>query len=98
MILQRRMLRACRSAAHRLKMADSLGTRLTGRELLIRVLAARSVLERVLAPDERAALLQWCQEVAAADGAVAAAEAELLQRFAEVLRTPRPVQSLAERE
>jgi acyl-[acyl-carrier-protein]-phospholipid O-acyltransferase/long-chain-fatty-acid--[acyl-carrier-protein] ligase len=53
MILQRRMLRACRSAAHRLKMADSLGTRLTGRELLIRVLAARSVLERVLAPDER---------------------------------------------
>ncbi|MFN9706821.1 MAG: TerB family tellurite resistance protein [Planctomycetota bacterium] len=55
-------------------------------------------LAAVLAPDERAALLQWCQEVAAADGAVAAAEAELLQRFAEVLRTPRPVQSLAERE
>ncbi|MFN9756444.1 MAG: TerB family tellurite resistance protein, partial [Planctomycetota bacterium] len=55
-------------------------------------------LAAVLAPDERAALLQWCQEVAAADGAVAAAEAELLQRFAEVLRTPRPVHSLAERE
>ena len=33
-------------------MADSLGTRLTGRELLIRILAARSVLERVLGPDE----------------------------------------------
>lgn len=53
MILQRRMLRACRSAARRLKMADSLGTRLTGRELLIRILAARSVLERVLGPDEK---------------------------------------------
>ena len=34
-------------------MADSLGTRLTGRQLLMRILAARSVLERVLAPDER---------------------------------------------
>jgi acyl-[acyl-carrier-protein]-phospholipid O-acyltransferase/long-chain-fatty-acid--[acyl-carrier-protein] ligase len=53
MILQRRMLRACRSAARRLKMADSLGTRLTGRELLIRIFAARSVLERVLGPDEK---------------------------------------------
>jgi acyl-[acyl-carrier-protein]-phospholipid O-acyltransferase/long-chain-fatty-acid--[acyl-carrier-protein] ligase len=53
MILQRRMLRACRSAARRLKMADSLGTRLTGRELLIRIFAARSVLERVLGTDEK---------------------------------------------
>ncbi|MFM8434625.1 MAG: AMP-binding protein [Planctomycetia bacterium] len=53
MILQRRMLRACRSAARRMKMADSLGTRLTGRELLLRILAARSVLERVLGPDEK---------------------------------------------
>jgi acyl-[acyl-carrier-protein]-phospholipid O-acyltransferase/long-chain-fatty-acid--[acyl-carrier-protein] ligase len=53
LILQRRMLRACRSAARRLKMADSLGTRLTGRELLLRILAARRVLERVLGPDER---------------------------------------------
>jgi acyl-[acyl-carrier-protein]-phospholipid O-acyltransferase/long-chain-fatty-acid--[acyl-carrier-protein] ligase len=53
MILQRRMLRACRSAARRLKMADSLGTRLTGRELLLRIFAARSVLERVLGPDEK---------------------------------------------
>jgi acyl-[acyl-carrier-protein]-phospholipid O-acyltransferase/long-chain-fatty-acid--[acyl-carrier-protein] ligase len=53
MILQRRMLRACRSAARRMKMADSLGTRLTGRELLMRILAARSVLERVLGPDEK---------------------------------------------
>ena len=53
MTLQQRMLRACRSAARRMKMADSLGTRLTGRELLTRILAARSVLERVLAPDEK---------------------------------------------
>jgi len=53
MVLQRRLLRACRSAAGRLKMADSLGTRVTGRELLTRILAAQSVLERVLAADER---------------------------------------------
>jgi len=53
MTLQRRLLHACRSASGRLKMADSLGTRLTGRQLLMRILAARSILERVLAPDER---------------------------------------------
>ena len=53
MILQRRMLRACRSAARRLKMADSLGTRLTGRDLLVRTLVAKRVLDRVLAPDEK---------------------------------------------
>ncbi|NDC54134.1 MAG: AMP-dependent synthetase [Planctomycetia bacterium] len=53
LVLQRRLLRACRSAAGRLKMADSLGTRLTGRQLLMRILAARSVLARVLGPDER---------------------------------------------
>jgi acyl-[acyl-carrier-protein]-phospholipid O-acyltransferase/long-chain-fatty-acid--[acyl-carrier-protein] ligase len=52
-VLQRRLLRACRSAAGRLKMADSLGTRLTGRQLLVRILAAQSVLDRVLGPDER---------------------------------------------
>ncbi len=34
-------------------MADSLGTRLTGREFLIRTLCARRVLERVLDADER---------------------------------------------
>ena len=53
MVLQRQMLRACRNAASRLKVADSLGTRLTGRELLTRIMAARSVLQRVLAPDEK---------------------------------------------
>lgn len=53
MVLQRRLVRALRSAAGRLKIADSLGTRLTGRQLLIRILAARRVLERQLAPDEK---------------------------------------------
>jgi acyl-[acyl-carrier-protein]-phospholipid O-acyltransferase/long-chain-fatty-acid--[acyl-carrier-protein] ligase len=53
MVLQRRLLRACRSAGGRLKMADSLGTRLTGRELLTRIFAAKSVLDRVLAADEK---------------------------------------------
>ncbi|MFM9023884.1 MAG: acyl-[ACP]--phospholipid O-acyltransferase, partial [Planctomycetaceae bacterium] len=52
-ILQRRFLRACRSAARRRKMADSLGTRLTGRDLLVRTLVARRVLDRALGPDER---------------------------------------------
>jgi acyl-[acyl-carrier-protein]-phospholipid O-acyltransferase/long-chain-fatty-acid--[acyl-carrier-protein] ligase len=47
------MLRACRTAGGRMKMADSLGTRLTGRELLTRILVARRVLDRVLGPDEK---------------------------------------------
>jgi len=53
MVLQRRLLRNLRGAANRLKVADTLGTRLTGRELLIRILAARRVLARELAPDEK---------------------------------------------
>jgi acyl-[acyl-carrier-protein]-phospholipid O-acyltransferase/long-chain-fatty-acid--[acyl-carrier-protein] ligase len=53
MVLQRRMLRACRSAGKRLKVADSLGTRCTGSELLTRILVAKRVLDRVLAPDEK---------------------------------------------
>ncbi len=52
-ILHRRLIRSLREAGGRLKMADSLGTRLTGRQLLTRILAARLVLERVLGPDER---------------------------------------------
>jgi acyl-[acyl-carrier-protein]-phospholipid O-acyltransferase/long-chain-fatty-acid--[acyl-carrier-protein] ligase len=52
-ILQRRFLAACRAAAKRLKMADSLGTRLTGRDLLVRTLVAKRVLDRVLGPDEK---------------------------------------------
>lgn len=51
--LQKQFLRACRAAGKRLKVADSLGTRLTGHELLVRVLAVRALLERTLAPDER---------------------------------------------
>lgn len=53
LVLQRRMLRACRSAAGRLKMADSLGTKLTGRELLIRILVAKRVLDRALGANEK---------------------------------------------
>jgi len=52
-LLQQLLLRACRAAAGRMKMGDSLGTRLTGRQLLTRILAARAVLERVLPPEER---------------------------------------------
>ena len=52
-VLQRQMLRACRSAGGRMKMADSLGTRVTGRELLLRTLVAKRVLDRALAPDEK---------------------------------------------
>ena len=48
--LPRAFVRACRLAGKRLKVADSLGTRLTGRDLLLRVLCAKRVLERVLAP------------------------------------------------
>ncbi|MFM8577633.1 MAG: AMP-binding protein, partial [Planctomycetaceae bacterium] len=52
-VLQRRLLAALRSAGGRLKVADTLGTRLTGRQLLTRILAARKVLDAVLDPDER---------------------------------------------
>jgi len=52
-VLQRLMLRACRSAGKRMKMADSLGTRLSGRDVLLRTLVAKRVLDRVLAPDEK---------------------------------------------
>ncbi len=52
-LLHQNMLRSLRAAAGRLKVADSLGTRLTGRQLLIRILAARLVLERTLGPAEK---------------------------------------------
>ena len=52
-VLQRRLLRACRAAGGRLKLADSLGTKLTGRDLLTRILVAKRVLDLVLAPDEK---------------------------------------------
>jgi acyl-[acyl-carrier-protein]-phospholipid O-acyltransferase / long-chain-fatty-acid--[acyl-carrier-protein] ligase len=53
LVLQRLMLRACRSAGTRMKIADSLGTRLSGRDLLLRTLVAKRVLDRVIAPDEK---------------------------------------------
>ena len=53
LVLPRRMIRQLRDAGRRLKMADSLGTRLSGNEVLLRILAARLVLEKVLAPDEK---------------------------------------------
>jgi acyl-[acyl-carrier-protein]-phospholipid O-acyltransferase / long-chain-fatty-acid--[acyl-carrier-protein] ligase len=52
LVLQRLMLRTCRSTGGRTKMADSLGTRLSGRELLLRTLVAKRVLDRALGPDE----------------------------------------------
>jgi acyl-[acyl-carrier-protein]-phospholipid O-acyltransferase/long-chain-fatty-acid--[acyl-carrier-protein] ligase len=52
-VLQRRLLATLRAAGGRLKVADTLGTRLTGRELLTRILAAKRVLDAVLDPDER---------------------------------------------
>lgn len=53
LVLQRQMLRACRSAGSRLKVADSLGTRLTGRDLLLAMLVVKRVLDRILAADEQ---------------------------------------------
>ena len=44
------LLKSLRDAGRRLKMADSLGTRLNGRQLLTRILAARLVLEKTLDP------------------------------------------------
>lgn len=52
-LLHRELLRSLRAAGGRLKLADSLGTRLSGRQLLTRILAARLVLERTLGPDEK---------------------------------------------
>jgi len=47
------LLNSLRNAGRRLKMADSLGTRLNGRQLLTRILAARLVLEKTLDPSEK---------------------------------------------
>ena len=52
LVLQRLMLRACRSAGRRMKVADSLGTRMTGHELLLAMLVVKRVLDRGLAADE----------------------------------------------
>ncbi|MBT6460792.1 MAG: hypothetical protein HOK57_13390, partial [Planctomycetaceae bacterium] len=43
LLLHYQLLKSLRTAGQRFKMADSLGTRLTGRQLLTRILAARLV-------------------------------------------------------
>ncbi|MFM7208020.1 MAG: AMP-binding protein [Planctomycetaceae bacterium] len=53
LVLPRRMLRALRSAGGRMKVADSLGTRLSGRDLLLAILVVKRVLDRTLAADEK---------------------------------------------
>jgi acyl-[acyl-carrier-protein]-phospholipid O-acyltransferase/long-chain-fatty-acid--[acyl-carrier-protein] ligase len=54
LILPRVFLRACRRAGSRLKVADSMGTELSGHGLLMRTLILRRLLKRnVLADDER---------------------------------------------
>ena len=52
-MLHHQLLKSLRDAGQRLKMADSLGTRLNGRQLLTRILAARLVLEKTLDPSEK---------------------------------------------
>lgn len=53
MILPRMFLRACRRAGKRLKVADSVGTELSGHSLLLRSLILRRLLGRLLADDEQ---------------------------------------------
>jgi acyl-[acyl-carrier-protein]-phospholipid O-acyltransferase / long-chain-fatty-acid--[acyl-carrier-protein] ligase len=54
LILPREFLRMCRRSRKRLKVADSIGTKLTGGELLLRTLILRRILLReVLGDDEK---------------------------------------------
>ena len=53
MVLPRLMLRKCRKAMFRLKIADSTGMELTGGSLLMRSLIARRLLNNVLQTDEK---------------------------------------------
>ena len=54
MVLPRLMLRKCRKAMFRFKLADSMGTVVTGGALLMRTLILRRLLRReVLQPDEK---------------------------------------------
>jgi acyl-[acyl-carrier-protein]-phospholipid O-acyltransferase/long-chain-fatty-acid--[acyl-carrier-protein] ligase len=80
MILPRLFLRACRRAGSRLKVADSMGTELTGNALLLRTLILRRLLKRlVLADDEQYVGLLLPPSAGAV---VANAATTLLQRIA----------------
>ncbi|MEX2139895.1 MAG: AMP-binding protein [Pirellulales bacterium] len=80
MILPRLFLRSCRRAGSRLKVADSMGTELTGHSLLLRTLILRRLLKRqVLAKDEKYVGLLLPPSVGAV---VANAATTLLQRIA----------------
>ena len=52
-LVHQMFLRQCRQRWRTLKVADSLGTELTGGQLLVRTLVLRRLLRRVLAPDEQ---------------------------------------------
>lgn len=53
MCLPRRMIRACRRMSNLSKVADSTGQNLTGRELLLKTLVVRRVLQRKLGHNEK---------------------------------------------
>ncbi len=53
MSLPRRMIRACRRMSGLSKVADSGGQNLTGRDLLLKTLVVRRVLQRLIGPDEQ---------------------------------------------
>lgn len=79
-ILPRLFLRTCRRAGSRLKVADSMGTELTGHALLMRTLILRRLLKRnILADNERYVGLLLPPS---APAVVANAATTLLQRIA----------------
>jgi len=53
MIPTRRFIRQCKARKRLPKVADSLGTEMTGGELLTRALILRRILRRILSPDEQ---------------------------------------------
>jgi acyl-[acyl-carrier-protein]-phospholipid O-acyltransferase / long-chain-fatty-acid--[acyl-carrier-protein] ligase len=80
LILPRQFLRSCRRAGSRLKVADSVGTEMTGTALLLRTLVLRRLLARhVLADDEKYVGLLLPPSAGAV---VANAATTLLQRIA----------------
>jgi acyl-[acyl-carrier-protein]-phospholipid O-acyltransferase/long-chain-fatty-acid--[acyl-carrier-protein] ligase len=80
LILPRLFLRSCRRAGSRLKVADSMGTEMSGRSLLLRTLILRRLLARnVLSNDEKYVGLLLPPSAGAV---VANAATTLLQRIA----------------